>query len=908
MLTIHEINCSAADAKKYYSEADYYSQGQETIGQWGGKLAPELGLSGKVKQDDFGYMVDNQKPDGTRLTARTNDNRRIGYDFTISVNKSASILRAFAGDKDARALDAARDRAIAGMMEAIEADMMCRERRGGADHDIATGNLVYAAFHHTTSRPVNGHPPDMNEHTHLLVFNATKRDDGKILAGQFGNIKRDGEYYSALFDALYAGELEKLGFRIERQGGKQWKVAGITQAMINTFSKRKDEIEDIAAKLGITDAALKAELGATTRRRKNKELTPEQLREAWWAQLTDADRDALARVYARDIAPDRPMTAGEAVSFAIAHLSEQQSAFPERDLLRVAMLHGLGDVTPEQITAELPRQGVLTGTINGRAMATTKHLQAEERSIASFAGKGLGSAAPVGVAGELTRGKLNDGQWEVVQGLLHSANRVSLVEGPAGAGKTTMLAAYDQGMRLAGESVTYLATTAKAVEVLAKDGFAVNTVAHFLLDEKLQAASAGGRVVIDESSMLGHKDAVKLFDIAQKQNLKLVFVGDPMQHGSVPRGTFLRTIKEHGRVMPFKLTEIMRQQDPEYREAAKLLSEGRTLDGFNALEDKGWVKAIEGDEARTQAMAAEYLQALKDGASCLVVSPTHREAAGITSAIRAQLREAGKLGTEERLFTRLVAANVSEAERGLATTYKPGDVIQFHQNAKGGFKKGQRITVTDPANVPVSEASKFSLYHPESVALSVGDKIRFTGNVKAHKSDHTYKNGNTLTVAEFTPGGNVRLSDGRVIAADAGHFRPAFVETSFGAQGQTVQRVILGMSADSVGATNSEQMYVSASRASQQLSLFTDNTAAVKQAIQRSSQKIAALDLEPEQAPEPKRPRLIDHLERRRRLSIFKRPRSERDGGPVPPRPHVPHTHAQRALAERQERGVHHGR
>ena len=415
-----------------------------------------------------------------------------------------------------------------------------------------------------------------------------------------------------------------------------------------------------------------------------------------------------------------------------------------------------------------------------------------------------------------------------------------------------MLAAYDRGMRLAGESVTYLATTTKAAKVLAtdeafaKNGIPVKTVAHFLLDEKMQLAARGGRVLIDESSMLGHKDAVKLFQIAEANDLKLIFVGDPMQHGSVPRGTFLRTLKEQGQIVPFRLTEIMRQHDPEYRAAAQLLSEGRTLDGFNALDKKGWVHEVGDDSARYQAMAAEYLQALGTGTSCLVVSPTHQEAAAITAEIRTQLRQAGKLGAEEREFTRLVAVNASEAERGLATTYRPGDVVQFHQNCKGGFKKGDRLTVTDPALLPLADAGKFSLYRPEAVGLSVGDKIRFTGNVKTYRGDHTYKNGDTLAVAGFTPGGNVRLDDGRVIRKDAGHFRHAVVETSFGAQGQTVQRVILGMSAASLAATNQEQMYVSASRAEVSgMALFTDDKEAVRSAIQRSSQKLAALDLQP---------------------------------------------------------------
>src|ERR1035437_9288075 len=195
MLTIHEVT-SATDAKSYYAASDYYSQGQETVGEWGGKLAETLGLSGKVTKEAFDRMVDNRNPStGERLTQRTKDNRRVGYDFTVSVPKSASILRAFASEDEAKALDQARDQAIDGMMAEVEADMQPRVRKGGGSSDRTTGNMAYAAFHHTTSRPVPGQPPDMHEHTHLLVFNATMdQEEGRIKAGQFGNLKRDGEY------------------------------------------------------------------------------------------------------------------------------------------------------------------------------------------------------------------------------------------------------------------------------------------------------------------------------------------------------------------------------------------------------------------------------------------------------------------------------------------------------------------------------------------------------------------------------------------------------------------------------------------------------------------------------------------------------------------------------------------
>ena len=80
----------------------------------------------------------------------------------------------------------------------------------------------------------------MNEHTHLLVFNITHDlVENRRKAGQFAGLKRDGEFYSAVFDACYAAELKRLGFRIERQGGKKWKVAGITDHMIETSQAQR---------------------------------------------------------------------------------------------------------------------------------------------------------------------------------------------------------------------------------------------------------------------------------------------------------------------------------------------------------------------------------------------------------------------------------------------------------------------------------------------------------------------------------------------------------------------------------------------------------------------------------------------------------------------------------------------
>jgi conjugative relaxase-like TrwC/TraI family protein len=873
MLRIHTVT-SAADAKRYYAAADYYKDGVETVGRWGGKLAERLGLSGTVDKANFELMCDNLRPDGSALTPRTNEERRVGYDMVFSGPKSFSIVEALADAPERLRLLDAFDGAIAETMEEIEADMQTRDRKDGADVDRTTGNLVYASFDHSTSRPVEGQVPDMHRHKHVLCFNATFDPvEHRIKAGQFANIKRDGEYFTASFYARLAVSLEAMGYAIDRRGGKAWEIAGVSQSMIDTFSKRTDEIEDEARRRGVTDADRKAELGAKTRAKKQKQLTPDQLRNAWRDQLTDGERNALAAVYRKEIAPSRQVTAAEAVAYAIAHGSEQLSVLPEREFKRLALLHGLGHLLPDQVMAELPRHGILARDIDGRRMATTETLLAEERGIVGFAANGRGEVRPVGVPVGLSRtladGKsLNDGQWNATLGLLNSSNRINVVEGPAGAGKSYLLRKFDEGMRLARQKVTYLATTTDAVGVLQKDGFDVKTLAHFLLDERAQKTAKGGIVVIDESSLLGHRDAVRLIEVAKQQDLKLIFIGDAMQHGSVARGALMRVLKEHAGIAPFKLTEIRRQENAGYLAAVKLLSEGQTAAGFDGLDRLGWVKEIADAEDRYRHIAADYLQALTDKKTVICISPTHREAARITQEIRAQLRDAGKLGKDESEFSRLVAVNASEAERGLATTYRPGDVIQYTQNAKGR-SKGDRIIVSDPAAVPLKDAGKFQLYRPEKIALAVGDAIRFTTGVKTLDGKHKLTNGIVRTVAGFTAKG-IMLDNGWVVSNYVGHLRHGFVETSFGSQGKTVQRAIVAISSDSLPATNQEQMYVSSSRAKERMTLYTDDKEAVKHAARKGSQKLAALDLVPNQAKPP----LPERQRRKRRLAIVERMRA----------------------------------
>ena len=170
MLRFHQSE-SASDAKRYYTQqADYYlDSGQETVGLWGGKAAALLGLSGTVDKPSFDRLCDDVHPlTGERLTARTRKDRTVGNDITFDCPKSVSVLYELTNDDRIR--DAFR-LSVQETMRELEAEAKTRVRKNGADSDRTTGNLVWASFYHSCSRPEDG-VPDMNMHAHCFTFNS----------------------------------------------------------------------------------------------------------------------------------------------------------------------------------------------------------------------------------------------------------------------------------------------------------------------------------------------------------------------------------------------------------------------------------------------------------------------------------------------------------------------------------------------------------------------------------------------------------------------------------------------------------------------------------------------------------------------------------------------------------------
>lgn len=833
---------NAVQARSYYSTADYYTQGQELTGCWRGKAAAMLGLSGDVKQADWDALCENLHPaTGEQLTKRKNTERIVGYDCNFHVPKSVSLL--FAVTKNERLLDALRE-SVQATMQDMEAEMKTRVRKGGKQEDRETGNLVWGEFVHTTSRPVDS-VPDPHLHIHAYAFNATyDREEQAWKAGKFRDLKRDAPYFEAVFHSRLAHKLSDLGLPIERTKNG-WELAGIDKAFIAKFSRRTTQIEEKARKLGIENAQAKDGLGARTRENKQKNLAWEQLQSLWNDRMTPAERQTLAELAERiggESAPKDETAAGRGLEYAVGHSFERKSVVPERRLLATALRQSVGQATPDDVMRHYERSSLINGTRYGQRMVTTREVLDEERRLVKFARDGRGTCRPFVERKEtFERDWLNTSQKQAVRHVVESRDRIILVRGAAGVGKTTLMQEAVETIEQSGTKVLAFAPSADASRGTLRDaGFKdADTVARLLVDDKLQQQAAGQLLWIDEAGLLGTKTMADVFALAEQINARVLLTGDRYQHGAVERGAALKLLEEEAGVVPASVKEIQRQQGT-YKAAVRALSEGDIATGFKRLDGLGWIQEIPQGE-RYEKLAADYVATIAAGKSALVVSPTHSEGDKITAEIRSKLKDASKLGKVEREFRVLSSANLTEAERGDAVNYATGDVLVFHQNAKG-FARGQRVMVDSEQALPLDQAKNFQVYRAATLPLAAGDTLRITQNGRTLDGEHRLNNGALYQVKGFDKGSNIVLENGWVVGKDFGHWQHGYCVTSHSSQGKTVDRVFVGQSSESFSASSAEQFYVSASRARECVTIYCDDKAALMEAVRKSDERISATE------------------------------------------------------------------
>jgi hypothetical protein len=241
-------------------------------------------------------------------------------------------------------------------------------------------------------------------------------------------------------------------------------------------------------------------------------------------------------------------------------------------------------------------------------------------------------------------------------------------------------------------------------------------------------------------------------------------------------------------------------------------------------------------------LARDYLRTVKSGKSVLVVSPTHAEGKLVTDAIRNELKKAKLLDEATTTIPILTNVQLTEGERADPASYQAGEVLVFHQNAKG-YERGQQVMIGEGQPIPVEHASKFQVFQKAELSIALGERLRITRNGFTKDKKHRLNNGALYRLKKLNKEGDLVLDNGWVVAKDYGFLNQGYVATSYASQGKDVDRIIVAESSKSFRAASREQAYVSLSRGIESAAIYTDSKDALREAIQDGTERMTATEL-----------------------------------------------------------------
>ncbi len=608
---------------------------------------------------------------------------RVGYDLTLSTEKSIAVLALLSrGDRQRQVLGAI-DEANRTALRFLEDHAAVGRRLG---QRVGTEGLVVASFLHATSRALDPFP-----HRHNVVANAVVDEFGERRALDGRALYRHAPAAAALATAAIRWRLSaELGVRWRRSARGVWEAEGVPDATIREFSTRRDEVDAALAELS---EALGRPLGpADTDRvvlatRAAKARTPvEELRAGWMqrARATGFGRRALATCFDRR-APrvhvrlsdemegalaawlDEAVVA-ESPTFARGEVIEticrwtvdnELVVLPPDEVVRLAdrflaserviELDGRGRRARDSITRV---DGVRVDATGGEPTFTTvRHARLEDRVRRAFdAALDAGAAVVPTLVLEAAPGweALSEEQQVFVRDLCTSGMGVQCAVGRPGSGKTHSLAVAARAWQALGCRVVGAAVKGEAARLLGEaTGVHAETMAWWLTalaagHEHLDDHTA---VLVDEASTLGTRDLAGLLAQASAAGAAVRLVGDPAQHGAVAAGgMFAALCRRRPAAVPV-LKENRRQTTAVDRYVVDAVRAGRVAEAVAALRSAGQLTEVRDADGLYAAMVTRWLAARRAGEGHPMIDRRNRTRRILNAVAHQVLQAEGDVGT-----------------------------------------------------------------------------------------------------------------------------------------------------------------------------------------------------------------------------------------------------------------------
>ncbi len=899
MLSISVIKNSQA-AVSYYEQADdYYSEDGKAPTGWVGEGAAALGLSGEVDPGQFKALLEGRLPDGTELGRGGKESDRehkAGWDLTFSAPKSVSIVGLAGGDTR---LIEAHEAAVKAALATIEKEFIqTRVKVNGQVHTERTGKMVAAVFRHETNRN-----QDPQLHTHAVLMNMTQRADGQWRSLETREIFQVQKRLGELYRIELAQRVVGLGYDIEKQAGKAgalFELAGVPKHAIEVFSSRSAEVNEALQEKGLnrdTATAAQKEKAALSTREKKQALDHVQLK-AEWQNLANSHGLDLKRIIENSRhqsgRPGDVGKASDAVSFAVEKLAERENFFSREALMDEALRFGLGYVRKEDVQREierrgaagelLPRAGIVhdhkaDADVEVKGFTTAAAIERESHMLARLeaAKNSVQPLLSVQDTEKLLRQTVQKstargytwtkGQYQATEGILQSRDRIVTIQGYAGTAKTTtVLKTVSDELRRQGYEVRGMAPTHSATGTLSEAlGIEGKTVAKALVDfanTNQPRAAQKQAWLVDEASMLSTKQMAELIRQSEVAGARLILVGDVKQLASQEAGAAFRQVQE--KTQTFVLDEIVRQVNQDAKSAVEKSIENDLQQAFEHVDRVGGVHELKTREERIEAIAADYARlSEKDRERSIVIAPGRDDREEINRAIRTKLQHQGEVKTAEVVVSTLEGKAVTQAELKDASLYTRGDVLKFsrdyrkHDIGKNSYwtvkeidQASNTLTIQDREGKTVQinprQNTKFEVYQQVQRQFAAGDRLVITQNDRSRG----LTNGTEARVEQVKGQElELRLSNGKTIKMDLSqeqnrHLNHAYAQTAHRAQGKTADRVLVHAESNRQNLINQKSLYVSLSRARQEIRIYTDSRQQLVQRVQtRQAEKQNALEL-----------------------------------------------------------------
>jgi conjugative relaxase-like TrwC/TraI family protein len=893
MLTISKP-LSAGQARRYHEEEfqnareNYYAERDVIRGVWCGELAARWGLVGEVGEEHFQRLADGQHPTtGEQLvrhqTARETTNasggrittmeHRAGWDATFSAPKSVSLTALVGGDERVR--EAHRESVRVALKEL---EPYLQARLGGNRRPETTGNAIAAVFEHDSARPVNGYAaPQL--HTHAVIFNLTETGDGTVRPVQPRELYRTQQYATAVYRSELAARLAGLGYEIERGRSGQPEIRGYTSEYLDASSPRRQQIEDYLAAAHRQGAAA-AQIGAHQTREAKLDVSHDEMQQRHQelaqqfgnqpTQVIEAAENR--RAYQVEHERAQAEVARGAVTFARDRNLEREAVVEERAILRDALQRSLGGARIEDLKQEFDRRierGEFIAVAQDRAMpgrsfTTPTMIELEQETIDRMrVGQGEYPQLVSESTREVIAGRyehLNESQHTAVQEILANRDQVMALEGAAGAGKTTALAAVRDAAEREGYEVEGFAPTSRAAHKLAEAGIESRTLQQHLArgHENAPTGDRNRLYVLDESSLASTKQ-MRAFLERLGPDDRVLLVGDVRQHEAVDAGRPYHQLQEAG-IRAARLDEIVRQRDPELKSVVEQLARGEVHGAVERLDQQGRVHEIRPRDERLTAIANEYV---KDPRATLVVSPDNQSRQDLNDVIHRAMQREGHVDRDEHRTSVLVPRQeITGADRQWAEQYEQGDVVRYSHGSKAlGIEPGDyaliehveaktnQVTVrTDDDRALRYDPRRLqgvTLYRETERAFAAGDRVQMT----APDRERGVANRELGTVERVHTNGRmeVRWNSGRTSSFEPHerrHLDYGYAVTSHSSQGQTAGRVLVHVATEraSEKLVNQRLAYVAVSRGQHDARIYTDDKVKLTRALGRDVSHRSALE------------------------------------------------------------------